>query len=277
MLAHWAGSPARCVTSHLCPRPAYRRRADPGQRGRAYELTPRAPAAAGHHDHAGGVPGWSGVTGWSHLCLPADQLLCVAGPSGCCCKGPDQTWHLPPRPPSLQLDREPAVRSLAAEALMGEHHALLGTGHAPPAPPASRPVLLPSLPPACSEPDRFPTFPPPWLSPSTPAGFAEQRKAGLRDTLFASSKLVAFLARQLPARPELLAELADLLECGQRSLALAIVPQVGGRWARVYVAARGRSHACPRGQRGSVAWLPTAASRPLTPPTRPLTTRGCPS
>lgn len=59
-------------------------------------------------------------------------------------------------------------------------------------------------------------------------GFAERRKARLRDTVFASPKLVAFMARQLPPRPALAAELADLLECGPRSLALAIVPQVGG-------------------------------------------------
>ncbi len=37
-------------------------------------------------------------------------------------------------------------------------------------------------------------------------------------------------ARQLPSNPELLGELAELCDCGQRTLALAILPQVGGVW-----------------------------------------------
>lgn len=44
--------------------------------------------------------------------------------------------------------------------------------------------------------------------------------------MFASPKLVAFLARQLPAKPELSAELAELLDCSLRSLTLSILPQV---------------------------------------------------
>jgi hypothetical protein len=70
--------------------------------------------------------------------------------------------------------------------------------------------------------------PAPSSTTDTPAaGFAEQRGASLRDTLFASPKLVAFLARQLPAKPGLAAELAELLDCSLRTLTLAIVPQVG--------------------------------------------------
>ncbi|KAI3426356.1 hypothetical protein D9Q98_008728 [Chlorella vulgaris] len=56
-------------------------------------------------------------------------------------------------------------------------------------------------------------------------GYAEHRKASLRDIMFASPKLVAFLARQLPAKPELSAELAELLDCSLRSLTLSILPQ----------------------------------------------------
>ena len=44
--------------------------------------------------------------------------------------------------------------------------------------------------------------------------------------MFASPKFVQFLARQLPGKPELMAELADLLECSLRTLTLAIVPEV---------------------------------------------------
>ena len=64
--------------------------------------------------------------------------------------------------------------------------------------------------------------------PARPAaGFAEQRKVPLRDLLLANQKLVAFLARQLPSKPELGAELAELMDCSLRTLTLAVLPQVG--------------------------------------------------
>lgn len=130
-------------------------------------------------------------------------------------------------------------------------------------------------------PRRLPTAPgslPPSL-PRSPAAFAEQRKASLRDTLFASSKLVAFLARQLTSRPELMADLADLLECGQRTLALSIVPQVGGcRWGCMGVCGGGglrvstdarrapaRSHSCSP----SLQSLRHPRPHPLAPAPRP--------
>ncbi|PSC70468.1 serine threonine-kinase ATR isoform X1 [Micractinium conductrix] len=74
----------------------------------------------------------------------------------------------------IQLDQEPAVRSVAAEALLG---------------------------------------------------FAEQRKASLRDVLLATPKLAAFLGRQLPGNPALAQELADVMDISLRSLTLAILPQ----------------------------------------------------
>lgn len=44
--------------------------------------------------------------------------------------------------------------------------------------------------------------------------------------------IVSLQARQLPSKPELLGELAELCDCGQRTLALAVLPQVGwlGGW-----------------------------------------------
>ncbi|GAB4817356.1 hypothetical protein N2152v2_004402 [Parachlorella kessleri] len=56
------------------------------------------------------------------------------------------------------------------------------------------------------------------------AGVAEQRHVSLRDLLFGSPRLLELVGRNLPARPALLAELADLLEMGPRVLAQALLP-----------------------------------------------------
>ncbi len=57
-----------------------------------------------------------------------------------------------------------------------------------------------------------------------PAGVAEQRHVSLRDLLFGSPRLLELVGRNLPARPALLAELADLLEMSPRALAQALLP-----------------------------------------------------
>lgn len=52
--------------------------------------------------------------------------------------------------------------------------------------------------------------------------------------------IVSLQARQLPSKPELLGELAELCDCGQRTLALAVLPQV--RWLGGWAGGAARPH-----------------------------------
>lgn len=70
----------------------------------------------------------------------------------------------------------------------------------------------------------MPTKPAPPLGALCHAGVAEARRSSLRELLFATPKLLELVGRNLPSRPDLLGELAELVELEEHQLALALLP-----------------------------------------------------